>query len=199
MSKVKSGFVVVAVAVAVVALAGCSDEETGHATPEGGATSSGTAVEPTVPALPSGVVDPMEFASRPCDLLTSAQVARLGDYKEPKAGTFAAFPACTWHPESVVEGSSYTVSIPTQDMSYQEYVKGYASKPVAEEAEVGGFPAFSFDGTDGKGDCSTLVGITSRHTFLVQMANDDESSADWNNSCGATEKVAALVLENLKG
>ncbi|PRY42698.1 uncharacterized protein DUF3558 [Umezawaea tangerina] len=140
-----------------------------------------------------------KFIDKPCDVLTSAQITTLGTFKEAKPSTDSTGPSCRWAATDPTKGISYTVSLLTDGTTIDKVTENVKTAPVYRKAEVSGLPAVSSDSTDGKGTCATAVGASSKDTFLVQISTLNESTPEYKDSCGATEKVAALVIQNLKG
>lgn len=198
MSSLKSTTLVALVAVTLVGVvAGCSDKKPGNATAQP-PTGSSSETASSKPAFSQPALDPAKFSDRPCDLLTSAQLAGLGKFEAPEPEKAAVGPMCHWRAEDTLRGTRYDVTILVNG-DIESIVSSVKGSPVVKDVKVSGYPAVSYDITDGKGTCSTAVGTSAEHAILVQMIAHDESLPEWKDSCGATEKVAALVLGNLKG
>jgi hypothetical protein len=190
MSSLKSTTTVALVAVTLVGVvSGCSDKNPGNATaqPPVGSSSETTS---TKPAFSQPELDPTKFSTRPCDLLNASQLAELGKFKAPETENAAVGP---------LKGTRYDVTIYADGSTIESITDSVKGSPVVKDVKVSGYPAVSFDITDGKGKCSTAVGTSPKHAILVQMIANDESLPEFKDSCGSTEKVAALVLGNLKG
>lgn len=108
-------------------------------------------------------------------------------------------PSCKWRPEKVLEGTSYTVTLVTGGTTFEEVAKNTKGDAVYREAQVSGYPAVSSDQTDGKGNCGTTVRASDKNSILVQVGTHKEDSLEFKDTCAASEKVAALVVGNLKG
>jgi hypothetical protein len=179
-------------------LSGCAGE-TGRATPEtqtGSAT--GTSTKPST-AFDGVALDLSKFASKPCDALTAAQAASLGSLKAPEPGSGILGPSCVWRAQKVLEGATYEITMVTKGSTLQSMTEVNKTLAVFKQTKVGGYSAISWDQTTGKGNCSTAVGTSGKDAILVQMNIENTEAAEYKDSCGASEKVAALVLQNLKG
>jgi hypothetical protein len=195
----KSTTLIALAAVTLVGMvSGCSDKNPGNATAQS-PTGSSPETTSSKPAFSQPELDPTKFSDRPCDLLTSAQLAELGKFKAPESEKAAAGSMCHWRAQDTLKGTRYDVTIYADGNTIESIASSVKGSPVVKDAKVSGYPAVSYDITDGKGTCSTAVGTSAKHAILVQMIAKDESLPEWKDSCGASEKAAALVLENLKG
>lgn len=189
-------------ALAVVGMAsGCTGKNPGNATPgptSGGDTVATTTSKPaTVPGGPD--IDLGKFAAKPCDLLQADQLAQLGSFKAPEPGSNTLGPSCKWRAQKVLEGASYTVTLVTGGSTFEEISKNAKKDAVNRETKIADYSAVSSDQTNGKGNCGTAVGVSSKGALLVQAGSENENSAEYKDTCAASEKVAALVVGNLKG
>lgn len=195
----KSTTVIALVAVTLAGVvSGCSDKNPGNATAQP-PTGSSTETTSSKPTFSQPELDPTKFLDRPCDLLTSTQLAGLGKFKTPESEKAAAGSMCHWRAQDTLKGTRYDLTILADGNTIETVSSSVKGSPVVKDAKVSGYPAVSYDITDGKGKCSTAVGTSADHVILVQMIANSESSPEFKDSCGSTEKVAAFVLENLKG
>ncbi|GGP44981.1 DUF3558 domain-containing protein [Saccharothrix coeruleofusca] len=178
---------------------GCSEKSPGTPTSP---TTTGAPTQTTAAgksAFPEPELDPKRFADRPCDLLKPAQLAELGEFDAPEPDNGAIGPSCGWGAKDVLKGTRYDITIYDDGSTIDTIIESVEGSPVVKETEISGYPAVSYDITDGKGTCSTAVGTSSVSAILVQVLNENEESSEWKDSCGASEKVAATVIGNLKG
>lgn len=179
------------------AVSGCSTKDPGRATTESPTTET---TSPSSSRRASGPdLDISKFASRTCDLLTADQLARLGTFDHPETDDDAFGPGCRWGAKEVLKGAAYTVTLSTKGNTLESMMANARTEPVFRETTVAGYPAFSSDGTNGKGNCGTYVRTSSKDAVVVQISIENKDAPEYKDSCGATEKVAALVVENLKG
>jgi hypothetical protein len=178
----------------------CSTTDPGRAT--GGATSEGTAPGTTRSSSPSSSLPDLgiaRFTSSPCDLIKADQAATLGTFKTPETDTKPLGPSCVWRPQNVTQGTQYTLTLVTNGSTIESMTETAKDDPVFKEVEVEGRPAISSDATNGRGDCGTAVGTSGKDAILVQLNTENEASPDFQDSCAATERAAAFVIQNLKG
>ncbi|HWO68296.1 MAG TPA: DUF3558 family protein, partial [Umezawaea sp.] len=124
----------------------------------------------------------------------------LGTFKAPVKSNNQVAAQCRWAAQDVTKGVAYTVAVTTTGTTFQTAADQAKSKsPFFETTKVSEYPAYNFDGTDAKGSCSTGVGTPSKGVFLVQINMENKALPEYNDPCAATEKVAALVIKNLKG
>ncbi|GAA3848237.1 hypothetical protein GCM10022243_12840 [Saccharothrix violaceirubra] len=188
-------------AAAAILIAGCSEKSPGR--PSSVATAdSGTTRTPgtTGSSSAKGDLNPERYADKPCELLKPAQLSGLGSFKAPESDKGVLGPSCTWYAQKVLEGTTYEVTVVTDGTRFPDMVSNTKDEPVFREAEVAGYRAVSSDGTDGKGNCGTSVEVTGAGGwFLLQASVENKKSPDYTDTCATTEKVAALVVQNLKG
>ncbi|NIJ14587.1 hypothetical protein FHU38_004988 [Saccharomonospora amisosensis] len=85
--------------VAAFGLAGCSDAESGLASPEDSRPSAHTSVGSSVPTSDSSGSTSRGIDSvDPCSLLTDSEVAAFGKYQEPNARQVGTARGCDWNP-----------------------------------------------------------------------------------------------------
>lgn len=182
-------------------IGGCSDKSSGTPTPQnggstGGASTSGSASPTSEEASELPLAG---FVDKPCELLKTDQVAQLGTFKQAAKNSVKEASQCRWAAQDVTKGVSYTVSVATNGITFETAAKKAQASPYFKTTTVLDYPAFNADGTDAKGSCSTGVGTPAKGNFLVQINMENEALPEYNNPCQATEKVAELVVQNLKG
>ena len=192
----------VTMAVATLLMSGCSQKNAGQPTPETGATgTSETTPATTSTNSPEQGFTVSKFASDPCSLLKADQTASLGTFKAPEKSESAAGKRCTWAAQDVTKGITYSVVVGTSGSTFADIAESSKGVKVYRQTTVDKFPAVSSDSTTGQGNCTTAVGAapSSKEVFLVQISTLKQGTPEYTDSCGATEKVAALVVQNLKG
>jgi hypothetical protein len=182
-------------------IGGCSGTRTGTPTPqESGSTGGASTSSSASPTSPEASELPIaDFVANPCELLKADQVAQLGTFKQAVKNSVKEASQCRWAAQEVTKGVSYTVSIATNGVTFDTAVKKAQSSPYFKTTTVLEYPAFNADGTDAKGSCSTGVGTPSKGNFLVQINMENQALPEYNDPCTATQKVAELVVKNLKG
>jgi hypothetical protein len=144
-------------------------------------------------------LDLSKFTSNPCGALTADQLATLGSFKvaEPGSGTFG--PNCWWKATKVLEGAGYKVTMVTNGTTIESLIENNKSLQVFKETTIEGLRAASWDQTNASANCSTAVGTSSKGAILVQMNIENVNAPERKDTCVAAEKVAALVVRNVKG
>jgi hypothetical protein len=176
-------------AVAALALAGCSQETAGSAAP-GGDTGEKTGVptipggettgEPTEPSEPGG--DSGTADLQPCDMLGSAEQSQLNvtGGTEDDVGPERL---CQW-----TASGSYTVSVGIADELGLDDVQSSGQKT---PMKVGSHDAVQFTG--GVNSCAVALGVTdTSRVDVISTANGDEAK-----SCTVAKQAAALVEPKL--
>lgn len=192
-----TALILLTIAACATAVSGCSTKDPGRATTQ---TPSTETTSPSTSKRAAGPdLDLSRFTSNPCQLLKPDQLAQLGTFDAPESGNQQLGPGCTWTAKEVLKGATYSVTLSTKGNTLESMMQNAKTEPVFREATVAGYPAFSSDGTTGKGDCGTYVGTSDKDAVVVQISVENRESPEYKDSCGATEKVAALVVGNLKG
>ncbi|GAA2676840.1 MULTISPECIES: DUF3558 domain-containing protein [Actinosynnema] len=201
------GFWAIAAAAAVVAVSGCSTASTGKALPESAPVEapsgipefeSKTSAAPSSSAKGGAGLDLSKYEANPCGLLTSAQVAGLAALDDPEPGNTGGSPSCVWNPVDLTKGARYTVVLPEE--TFAKAVRFAESSSVKEEAVVGGLEAFTHSPVaGGKGRCTTIVAASAETTFQVMVSVTNGSLPEAAAACEVSRKVAALVVETVKG
>ena len=66
--------------------------------------------------------------------------------------------------------------------------------------EIGGYPAvhLNLNSSSDRGDCTTVVGVSNDLVFEALITVNDLQSPDYKNPCAVSDKLAELVVQNLK-
>jgi hypothetical protein len=201
MTQLRStNLIMLTAAAAMLLVSGCSQKSAGEASPQ---SSPGTAEGTTTTTSSASSTGPelsvTKFASNPCGLLKADQLAQLGTFKAPETSDNPLGNKCRWAAQDILKGAAYSVIVGTKGQTFDEVAKNSQGVKVYRATTVGGYQAVSSDATDGKGNCTTAVGTSSKDVFVVQISIENENAPEHADSCAATEKVAALVVQNLKG
>jgi hypothetical protein len=176
------------VAVMAMALASCSQETSGDATP-GDSTGRPTiptgdvgTTEPTEPTETGGGGDSGTAGLQPCDLLTSSEQATfdLGAGSEEVIGPARA---CLWQ-----ASDQHSISVGVIDNLGLDDVQSSGTK---QETTVGSHDAVRYDGP--LGTCSFAVGVTD--TSRVDVSG--VASGDMAKACSIAKQAAELVEPKL--
>jgi hypothetical protein len=181
---------------AIGVLAGCSEKTNGNANTTAPSTGDQTSSQPTSTDSPSGLsID--KFVSKPCDILTAAQVAKLGSVRAPEADSDVLGPMCTWKGQDVIKNSTYSVSV-TKDKDVDEMVANVKNDPVFTDHKVDGVRLITSDQTNGEMSCDTIIQVskTDSVTLQVSVAKDERAT---KKPCTEAETVAKMIIENLRG
>lgn len=199
MTLLRTNGLILLMAVSACLLGGCSEKGTGRPSAESGVTTGTPSTTPSTdtggPELPLST-----FVDKPCDLLKSSEVAQLGTFKAPVKSTNQVTAQCRWAAQDITKGTTYTVAVATTGVSFEtSATQAKDNNPYFKTTKVSDYPAYNSDGTDAKGSCTTGVGTPSKGVFLVQINMENKALPEYDAPCVATEKVAALVIQNLKG
>lgn len=181
---------------AIGVLAGCSEKTGGNASttaPTGGEQTSST---PTSEASSSGL-SIAKFVSKPCDILTAAQVAKLGGVKPPKPGTSILGPECVWEGQDVIKNSTYSVVV-TEDKDVEGMVGAVKSNPIFQDKKVGDVRVVVNDSTDGTLHCRAIIEVSKTDSVSLDatIAADERPTKP---ACTEVESLATMVIESLRG
>ncbi|GAA3864444.1 DUF3558 domain-containing protein [Saccharothrix violaceirubra] len=185
----------------VASLAACANTTTpGTPTPAetGGGSTKGS---PTTGAQPStgDDVDIAKFADKPCDLVKSDQLALLGRVRETKPGTNTLGPMCTWKGTDPTKDNTYELSLVNKGPTFDSMSENFRDYPIFRETTIAGLKAVSVDRTNGTSSCETLVRTSAKNAVFIQTVLPATGKGTVEQSCQASEKVAAIVIGNLKG
>lgn len=196
-------------AVASLGLVACSAADQGRAVPQSGGTEATTSAATTrsetargeAPPITGPELDLRRYVDKPCELLTSEQETQLnvkaGALRESVGG-----PSCDWKPVDRVDGTRYMVTILTEAEGGLEGVyRRKANFGFFEPAgEIGGYPAvhINLGAKNDDGTCTTDVGVMKDLVFEASVFVRDQNSSDYKNPCAVADKLAELVVQNLK-
>ncbi|CAM3200508.1 DUF3558 domain-containing protein [Saccharomonospora xinjiangensis] len=195
---------------AVVVAAGCSAEQSGEAAPKLGASMSHSASSPGSPGLPhSGapaVTDPLPesvLSDHPCEVLTPEQVqqalgrgASAGERKDLEP----IGPGCDWsNSENLGAGFQIGFSVVSRQGLSAQYANTKPQKAIFRELpSVAGFPAVAFKESEDNRHCTVAVGLANEYSITATVSLSFEKESEGTDSCVPAEKVAAMVVGNLK-
>lgn len=180
---------------AIGLLAGCSEKTNGN--PNTTAPAGGEQTSSTPTSESSSGLSIAKFANKPCDLLTTAQVAKLGEVAAPKSGTTVLGPECVWNGKDALKNSTYAVVV-TEDKDVEEMVNNVKSSPIFNDKKVGDVRVVVSDSTDGTLHCRAIIEVskTDSVTLDARIASAERSTKP---ACTEVESVAKMVIETLKG
>ncbi|MCX2949651.1 DUF3558 domain-containing protein [Lentzea sp. NEAU-D7] len=182
---------------AFVALAGCTGNQTGGnpttAPPTGGEqTSSQPTSEASGPKL-----DIAKFVSAPCSILTASQISTLGAVRTAEPGTSALGPNCTWDGQDPIKNSTYEISV-TTGKDFDAMNENSKKNGVFVDKTIDGVRVISTDGTDASMYCLTSIQASKTDSVTVQISTASDERGT-KKPCPETERVAQLIITNLKG
>lgn len=147
-------------------------------------------------------LDANRFLTRPCDVLTQAQLQTFGVSKAGKPDTDSEIakrvgPGCAWIADPEVNS---TISIGFMTANKNGLSDTYRSRSrfdYFEETTVDGYPAVFNGAPDGRpqGICGITVGISDQLTFFISEQGGRKGQA----SCDRARDVATAVIMTLKG
>jgi hypothetical protein len=194
-------------ALAALALAGCSTTTGGTANPAAssapGTASSAEGGGGNGAPKVSSPLDPAKLKSDPCSVLSASQRSTLGlEDGTPRSG--AAGSSCAWVYSSDETRSSRVdiAADPNTDGLagiYDLYAKGGTDQyEYWEPAEVSGYPAVYAATKDfrAQGQCKLLVGVTD--TQAVQVFAQIGNGPGATEPCPYAEKAAEAMIQTLK-
>jgi hypothetical protein len=174
-------------------LPGASSGDRPTSTSSGGTNGAPPVVHP---------LDATRFLTRPCDVLSPAQLAILGISAPGKPTTTGAVaaqagPFCTWHAAPEVNSTVGVGFLTGNKNGLSDTYRGRSDFGYFEETTVDGYPAVFADGNDGRpvGACGIAVGISDTLAFSVSEQGNRKGQA----SCDRAKQVATAVLATLKG
>lgn len=180
-------------------LAGCGMGTGG--TPTTSDASSSAANGGGAPPIPQPELDGKKYLQDPCALLTRSQLTQLGVAGSGKKiddglGGFD----CSFSPADEMKGVAYHAGVTTQNTIATLY-GNRSNIPVFRPGTVAGYPSVTGNSTNSTvaGVCTTLVGIAKDMAVSVDAQPSDRNSADYKDPCPLAEKVAATVVNNIKG
>jgi hypothetical protein len=195
-----------ALVLASVAVAGCTGENPGTASPSSVAapssTSSGAPEDPNVPKV-ANPLDASAFIGDACKLLPPAAAAELGftDPGEPKNDT--GNPSCGWG----IRGKADSLLIILGSGNREKGMGGLAGLHKAKAAgqlrflepgpDVDGYPTVYYGIQDRRasGNCDLAVGVADDLSISTHAGGYDNEQ----ESCATAKKLASAVIKTLKG
>jgi hypothetical protein len=178
-------------------LTGCTGNTTGGTPTTPTETGAGqTSSTSTSEESPSGL-SIAKYVGKPCDILKPDQLATLGSVKAGVAGTDVLGPVCTWEGQNPIKNSGYDVSV-TENKDFEGMVAQAKQNPVFVDKKIDGVRVISSDGTDGAMYCLTAIQVSKTDSVTVQIAGAADERAT-KKPCPETERVAQLIITNLKG
>jgi hypothetical protein len=202
------------IALVVVLVAGCTDKQSGTATPStptgGDSTSTGRSTPTTTPSGGAPAVknplDASKFIPQPCTALSAntlkqLNVSRPGIPDTESAVAKGSGPFCIWHTDDQPTNMSYGVGFLTANKNglSDTYRGGKKAFPgYFEPTEVDGYPAVFNGLTEDRpsGACNITVGISSSLAFRVGLEGNKDVGT---KACDLVKQVAAAVIQTLKG
>ncbi|NGY61186.1 DUF3558 domain-containing protein [Lentzea sp. NEAU-D13] len=181
---------------AVGALAGCSEKTGGNPNTTAPTGAEQTSTTPTSDGSSSGL-SIAKFVSKPCDILTSAQVAKLGGVGSPKPGTSTLGPTCEWAGKVATENSTYMVYV-TEDKDVESMVSNVKSSPIFTDKKIGDVRVIVNDSTDGTLHCRAIIEVSKTDSVTVD-ARIAAAERAAKPACTEVESVATMAIETLKG
>ncbi|MEV6713718.1 DUF3558 domain-containing protein [Lentzea sp. NPDC051208] len=178
------------------ALVGCTGNSTGGTPTTPSGTGGQTSSTPTSDESPSGL-SIAKYVSNPCSILKPDQVATLGSVKQGVVETKALGPVCVWDGADPIKNSGYDVSV-TENKDFEGMVGQAKQNPVFVDKQIDGVRVVSSDGTDGAMYCLTSIQVSKTDSVTVQIAGAADERAT-KKPCPETERVAQLIITNLKG
>ncbi|WP_101607608.1 DUF3558 domain-containing protein [Amycolatopsis sp. BJA-103] len=189
-----------------VAVAGCTGETPGTATPTPGTSpSSASSAAPEDPNVPKVAIplDASAYVGDACKLLPAASAAELGFTEPGKPRSETSNPGCGWS----IRGKADTLQIILGSGNREKGMGGLAGLHKAKKAgqlrflepgpDVDGYPTVYYGIQDRRagGNCDLAVGVADDltiNTLAGGYGNEQES-------CGTAQKLASAVIKTLKG
>ncbi|TCP57377.1 uncharacterized protein DUF3558 [Tamaricihabitans halophyticus] len=188
-------------------LVGCSDTETGEATPaatESSPTNSSPSENGTAPGGAPKVENPLDttkFQQDPCNTLTSAQLQELvldepGEPDDAEAG-----PNCIWR-NSEAQSRASIVFVTAGNHGISDVYANRDTNPVFEELPaIEGHPVVAYDAVEGeheKGYCTLAVGATDQLWLSIGVKISD-ATVGQRDPCVAAQGVAEMMINTMQG
>lgn len=192
---------------ALVLITGCTDKESGSATPTDSEPTGGTSADDpsdsSEPAQPTVEIPDRPKALSldgvdPCSLITEAQRSELGVQGQPKPGKsddqFRA-PMCSLDGPDEEPYYSYDVLVIT-DLGIDTWLTGRRNVD-SWLVSVDGYPAVDFKtkGVEDR-DCSTTVDVADGQQLMINQF--PLSDVNYKQLCQMSEKAAAMALQTLQ-
>ncbi|MER7116535.1 DUF3558 domain-containing protein [Saccharomonospora azurea] len=204
---------VLSVGLAAFSVAGCSEESPGEAMTSNSSVPG--SIAPTSQSAPSdsvlphsgapAVVDPLPesvLSDHPCDVLTPEQVQKAlgaGASTGSPSDLEQVGPGCDWGNMESFGGMQIGFSIVSREGLSAQYANTKPQvKVFRESVSVGGFPAVAYKASENDLMCTVAVGLADEYSISVTVTLSAEKEAEGVDSCVPAEKVAEMVVGNLK-
>lgn len=182
-------------------LDGCSTVTGGSGSPSGSSANTPSDSSQDLHGAPKvqNPLDTSKYQADMCSVLTPQQRAALNLVSTGKADQGFSGPGCSWnestgqHMQLRVEAATlYPYGLSTL---YKKHDSGQMAvfQPLGD---IDGYPAVRaelVDSTD-TGSCTVSVGVTDKLAFSIGQGSNDKS-----DPCGTSKKIAAMVVQTLKG
>ena len=180
--------------IAALALAGCTPNTTGGSA----TTASSTTATSNAPAI-ANPLDTGKLKQNLCVGLTPTQMAPyLGQLRKTEATTKSEYSGCDLFS---TDNNMATLSINLYpNMTPDAMVASGRSFPYSKNLDpIQGYPASeSSQASPPNGECGTKVTVADHVTVEVAVDQSNTSSPYYNNTCAASDALAALLVGNLK-
>ncbi|MDX8034002.1 DUF3558 domain-containing protein [Lentzea sp. BCCO 10_0856] len=182
--------------IAIGVLAGCSEKTGGNANTTAPTTGEQTGSTPTSSGSSTGL-SIAKFVDKPCDLVTAAQLPKLGSVRAPETASSTIGPRCDWKGQDVIKNSTYRVAV-TKDKSVEDMIANVKNSAVFTDHKVDGIRFVTYDATDASIDCRTIIEVsdTDSVTSSVSIASAERAA---KKPCTESEVFAKMIVETLKG
>jgi len=199
--------------VALFALAGCSSQAPGQASPE---PSSVPASQPAPssaadqlpgPGVPKveNPIDTTQVAKNPCMVLTDEQVQLVFGYAvqaSPRPDG-AAGPACSWDGDAAHGYPRVGVVVTNADkrgLTSVYAAKGTGYKFFQPLTPVSGYPAAAYDVSADRrpGECNMAIGVSDTQVIDLEVMQP-KARIGSKDPCESGRQVAAMMIGNLQG
>ncbi len=197
---------VAALVLVSVAVAGCTGETPGTATPTPGSSpSSESSAAPEDPNVPK-VADPLDasaYVGDVCKLIPASTVADLGFTAPGESKGEGSNPGCSWQ----IRGKADSLLIILGSGNREKGMGGLAGLHKAKEAgqlrflepgpEVDGYPTVYYGLQDrrARGNCDLAVGVADDLAISTHAGGYDNEQ----DSCGNAQKAVSAMIKTLKG
>ncbi|WP_176946764.1 DUF3558 domain-containing protein [Lentzea fradiae] len=183
----------IALLTAVAAVGGCTGTKT-----DGAATAASANTAGTTSSAPSDNGPSIsQFVANPCGILDADQVVTLGSVRAATPGTGTLGPNCTWKGQDAIKNSTYVVAV-TEGQDFEDMVSRVKANPVFTDKELDGMRVITTDRADGELACLTSIQVSKSDSITVQLNTAADERAT-KKACPETERVAQLIVENLRG
>jgi hypothetical protein len=133
-----------------------------------------------------------------CGILRAEQLSALG-VTAGKQDNSPTGPSCSWKPIDS-NGTAFDIALLSKVQGLDSVYSHRDDFRVFRPTQLAGYPAADTDDTDAAhGDCGTSVATANGAGFDVRVNVRSQQSPDYKNPCSVSEKIAQVVLGNLKG